>query len=362
VDTSLFACAGRVVFGMKFCYHTTSDRLIHNCMNIFLRVFVLCLFPGFLWSQNGSESSAIIVFTGDLNFAHRFEQSAKTHPLNVFARWKNIGTYDCMMVNLENAVTESSDSVEKEFVFKMKTNYLSLLHDAGISIVNCANNHTADFGTEGILETICRLDSFGIQHTGIGRNLAEARKPVVLDINGVRIGILGYGGVSAFIASRTRPGTVPRSLGLIREDIQKLKPQVDYVVVQLHWGTELETIPDSSQIAFAHRIIESGADLIVGHHPHVLQGIEYYRKKVVAYSLGNFIFGGNSKSANCETAVLKVRFTKDTMDVQPFPISIHHWQPEPADSAASDRVMTRILERSKIFLETIPLTSYRSAL
>jgi poly-gamma-glutamate synthesis protein (capsule biosynthesis protein) len=262
-----------------------------------------------------------------------------------------------MMVNLENAVTQSVDSMEKEFVFKMKPKYLSQLYGAGISIVNCANNHTADFGVEGILETIQQLDSAGIQHMGIGRNLSEARKPVILHVNGIRIGFLGYGGEGTFIASRTQPGTTSRSRWLIVEDIKRLRPRVDFIIINIHWGEELEIEPDSNQIALAHRMIEGGADLIVGHHPHVLQGIERYHGKIIAYSLGNFVFGGNSRSANSETAVLKVRFAKDTMEVQAVPVSVRNWQPTLADSSNAHRVLQRLLERSQVFFETISFTS-----
>jgi poly-gamma-glutamate capsule biosynthesis protein CapA/YwtB (metallophosphatase superfamily) len=326
-------------------------------MNLFRRAFVLCLLPGFLWSQPRSDSSATIIFTGDLNLAANFEYAAQYRPINVFARWKRIGTYDLMMVNLENAVTQSVDSMDEEFVFKMKPDFLSQLHSAGISIVNCANNHAADFGEEGILETIQHLDLAGIRHTGIGRNLSEARKPVVLDVNGIRIGFLGYGGSGEFIASRTRPGTTSRSQWLILEDIKRLKPRIDFVVINIHWGVELETQPDSDQIVLAHRMIEGGADLIVGHHPHVLQGIERYHGKIIAYSLGNFVFGGNSRCVNSETAVLKVRFTKDMMEVQAVPVSVRNWQPAAADSSAAHRVLQCLQERSQVFFETIPFTS-----
>jgi len=330
-------------------------------MNLFKRAFVLCLLPGFLWSQHRfpkgqADSSATIIFAGDLNFADNFEYAAQHRHINVFSRWKRIGSYDLMMVNLENAVTQSADSIEKEFVFKMKPEYLSQLCDAGISIVNCANNHTADFGIEGILETIQQLDSAGIQHTGIGRNLSEARKPVILNVNGIRIGFLGYGG-EAFIASSTQPGTTSRSRWLILEDIKRLRPRVDFIVINIHWGEELETVPDSNQIILAHRMIDGGADLIVGHHPHVLQGIERYHRKIIAYSLGNFVFGGNSRSANSETAVLKVRFAKDTMEVYAVPVSVRNWQPAPAESSVAYRVLQSLLERSQVFLETISFTS-----
>jgi poly-gamma-glutamate synthesis protein (capsule biosynthesis protein) len=325
-------------------------------MNVFVRVLVLCLIPGFLWSQHRSDSSATVILTGDLNLAEHFEYAAQGKTIQVFARWKKIGMYDAMMANLENAVTRSVDSVEKEFVFKMNSEYLSQLLSAGISIVNCANNHTADFGVEGIVETIQQLDSAGIRHVGIGRNLAEARKPVILKVNGVRIGFLGYGGVRAYIASETKPGTTSPSKWLILDDIKRLRSRVDFIIVNLHWGEELATQPDSSQITLAHRIVDGGADLIVGHHPHVLQGIERYHGKVIAYSLGNFVFGGNSRSANSETAVLKAQFTKRTMEVQAVPVHVRNWRPEPADSSTAHRVLQRLHERSQVFFETISFT------
>ncbi len=325
-------------------------------MNLFARALVLCLIPGFLWSQHRADSCATLIFAGDLNFAKHFEYAAQNRPMNVFAHWKKIVKYNVMMVNLENAITRSVDSVEKEFVFKMKSEYLSQLRGAGVSIVNCANNHTTDFGAEGILETIQQLDSAGIRHVGIGRDLTEARRPVILKVKGIRIGFLGYGGDRAYIASRSQPGTTSPSTWLILEDIKRLKPRVDFVVVNLHWGEELAIQPDSSQITLAHRIVDGGADLIVGHHPHVLQGIERYHGKVIAYSLGNFIFGGNANSANSETAVLNVRFVKDAMEVQAVPVRVRNWRPEPADSIVGYRVLQQLQERSKFFMETISST------
>ena len=341
---------------MKICYHKSRYKLKTVRMNLFARSFVLCFIPAFLLSQYKSDSVATFIFTGDFCLAHRFEAAAQNHSINVFANWKSgksVGNYDAMMVNLENAVTRSVDSVEKEFVFKMKPEFLKQLKQADISVVSCANNHAADFGEEGILETIRQLDSAGIQHIGIGRNFAEARRPVILNVNGIQIGFLGYGGVKDYIASRSKPGTTSRNESIICNDIKKLKPRVDVVVVNLHWGEELATEPDQSQIELAHRIIDSGADLIIGHHPHVLQGIEKYHGKVIAYSLGNFVFGGNANNANSKTAVLKVRFANKAIDVQALPVRVRNWQPERADSIIAHRVLQMLQERSKIFMETI---------
>jgi poly-gamma-glutamate capsule biosynthesis protein CapA/YwtB (metallophosphatase superfamily) len=318
-----------------------------------VRILAPLFFPVFAFSQSPQDSVAVMLFAGDVTLADRFEQALGSRTGNLFSRWNKIGSYDAMMVNLENAVTRSIDSVEKEYVFRMRPEYLSLFDKGKITLVNCANNHTADFGTEGILETIRLLDSAGIRHVGIGRTIAEARKPVILALNGIRIGFLGYGGVSAFLASRAQPGTTPRSRRIILSDIAKLRPRVNFVVVNLHWGEELAEQPDSAQIALAHAIIDAGADLVIGHHPHILQGIEYYRGKMIAYSLGNFIFGGNAKSANCITAILKSRFTPASVESQLVPIRIRNWRPEPADSAAALRVLQLVEERSKMFADTL---------
>ena len=260
-----------------------------------------------------------------------------------------------MIVNLENPVTRSVDSMKKEFVFKMEPEYLSLLNKMKIILVNCANNHTADFGEEGILETIHLLDSARIKHVGIGRNLAEARMPVIFNFHGIQLGLLGYGGNGGHYAGRSTAGAMPLLQPLILRDIKKLKRRVDFVIVNFHWGEELDEEPSASQINLAHSAVDSGADLIIGHHSHVLQGIENYNGKVIAYSLGNFLFGGNARCANDETAVLKVHFTHGKMDIELLPVRIRNWQPEPADSLISIRVRQLVQKRSSNFLETLPL-------
>ena len=322
-------------------------------MNLLSRVIVLCLFPNVLWTQSDQDTVVTFIMTGDLNFAHAFERAIQKKTFDVFGNWKKNIKYDCMVVNLENAVTRSIDSVDKEYVFKMRPELLYQLVDAGINMVNCANNHSADFGFEGILETIRHLDSAGIRHIGIGRNFSEAREPVIYEKNGIRTAWIGYGGVKDFIATRYQPGTNSRNEKYILRDIKKTRPIVDWIIVVLHWGEELETEPDINQIEMAHRIIDSGADMIIGHHPHVLQGIERYHGKVIAYSLGNFVFGGNASNVNYETAVLRGIFSKDAMNIEAIPVRVRNWQPIPATGEVATRIFKQLENRSKIFKETI---------
>jgi len=309
-----------------------------------------CIFISFLLTARGEDSTVVVLFAGDLNFSAHFENSFKEGIPNIFEKWNNAENYDLMMVNLENAITTSDDPVKKEFVFKMKPELLPLLKEVK-SIVNCANNHTADFRIEGILETIKYLEDYNINYVGIGRNLEEARKPVIKNINGIKIGFLGYAEIGTYIAKQNSPGRAPLRVKYMIEDIKKLKEQVDYVVINLHWGTELAKYPSVDQIKIAHKIIDAGADLIIGHHPHILQGIEKYKNKIIAYSLGNFIFGGNKNAENSETAIIKAKYSKFDMLIEVIPVTVRNWKPEVADEQTKKKIIAIIKERSEIFKE-----------
>lgn len=291
------------------------------------------------------------MFAGDVTLDRHIERVAGEDPDYLFREW-DAGPYDVFMVNLEHPVTTSTSIVPKEFNFKMHPKYLRTLQQAGMTIVNAANNHIADFGLSGVYDTMRHLDSVGIGYVGIGKNLEEARRPVILERKGWRIGFLGYHGNGRFSATTTRAGVAPRVERYIVDDIQKLKPQVDFLVVHFHWGTELAEHPDPEQIRLAHRVVEAGADLIIGHHPHVLQGIERYHGATIAYSLGNFVFGGNSRHTY-ETAVLKVVLSTGEPQITLVPVSVQEWQPRVADIHTAKRVMNLVQQRSAIFREPL---------
>jgi poly-gamma-glutamate synthesis protein (capsule biosynthesis protein) len=302
-----------------------------------------------------SDTAATMIFAGDLNLSHRFEQYVGGNEEFAFTEWQKIGPVDAQMANLENPVTFSTDSVDKEFVFCMPPRYLKMIKSAGISILNCANNHIGDFGRPGIIETLDWLDSTGLQHVGAGRNSADARKPVVLSLHGKKIGILGYGGNGIHYAGSSSAGTVPCDEQMIVHDVQALVKTVDLVVVNFHWGDEGSSVPNEAQIRLAHAVIDAGADLIIGHHPHVFQGIEYYKSGIIAYSLGNFVFGGNSREMNSETVVIKVEVGKNSWRCEPVPVMVVRWKPQPADSLHSRQVLRLVQERSKIFNQQLAL-------
>ena len=185
---------------------------------------------------------------------------------------------DLVMVNNEGALSDHGRQVGAN---KTPERFAISMRNAGIGLVNLANNHTFDAEERGFLDTLRALSLAGIAHVGGGMDLTDARRPVIVERNGIKLGFLGYTqfnnfGESAFAADG-RPGIVPMDPFLMKEDIRKLRPQVDYVLVAIHWATSrsAEVSPDNR--AFAHDLIDAGADVILGHHPPHPKGIEVYR-------------------------------------------------------------------------------------
>lgn len=205
----------------------------------------------------------------------------------------NLASADVAIVNLEMAITERGEPYDKEFVFRAPGSAALTLAGAGIDVVSLANNHVLDFGPVGLADTLSVLDEVNILRPGAGSNNAEAYAPRVLTLdNGIRVAFVSATAVvpGGFAASADRPGVadakwaIPRVLAAVRA----AAAGNDVVVVSVHWGIERETCPSQDQRALASDLIEAGANLILGHHPHVLQPIETFDRTVIAYSLGNF--------------------------------------------------------------------------
>jgi poly-gamma-glutamate capsule biosynthesis protein CapA/YwtB (metallophosphatase superfamily) len=214
------------------------------------------------------------------------------HPLQRLAPIFNGA--DLVMVNCEGALSDHGRQVGSN---KTPERFAISMRDAGIGVVNLANNHTFDAEERGFLDTLRALSMAGIAHVGGGTDLADARKPVIVERNGIKLGILGYTqfnnmGESAFAADG-RPGIVPMDPFLIKEDIRKLRPQVDYVMVAIHWATSRSAEVSPNNRAFAHDLIDAGADVILGHHPPHPKGIEVYHGKVILYAPSNVLRGHN---------------------------------------------------------------------
>lgn len=200
---------------------------------------------------------------------------------------------DLTLANFENPVIRNAVWHPDAPTFTGDLRLMPILQQAGIDGVTLGNNHILDAGTSGIAETMKHLDDAGIEHAGAGMDLAEARKPMIFDLGGTNIGVLSYQGVPSYEwawAKEASPGTAPLEAQVMREDIKRLRPKVDLVVVMPHWGQEYLATPERWQVKFAHAAVDAGADLIIGDHAHWAKGIEVYKGKSIFYGTGNFLF------------------------------------------------------------------------
>ena len=200
---------------------------------------------------------------------------------------------DILFGNLEAPISIRGETYPLKCGLRTRPEYISGIRDAGFSVLSLANNHILDYGEDAFYDTLDTLRRHDIKFFGAGVNLVEARKPEILEVNNLKVGFLGYCDVvidSPFYATPSSRGIAPMKIEYVKEDVGILKERADIVVVSLHWGIENWTYPSPSQKKTARKIIDYGADLILGHHPHVLQGIEKYRDGVIVYSLGNFMF------------------------------------------------------------------------
>lgn len=267
--------------------------------------------------------------------------------------FKNVKTIleedDVTFANLEGTFTTSNDRQDKQYAFKGDPDYTEILTDGSVEVVTLANNHSGDYGEQGLTDTEAALKEARIDYC-IGDTIT------VKEVNGVKI---------AFIGIFVNYGT-DDSENQLRSDIENAKKQgAELIITAFHWGSEKATQPDETQRSLAHTAIDCGADLVVGHHPHVLQGIEKYNGKYIAYSLGNFCFGGNSNPSDMDTMIFRQTFTissdgaADDDDVTVIPCSIsseqgyNNYQPTPAEGEAAASIIAQLNEYSAAYGVTV---------
>jgi poly-gamma-glutamate synthesis protein (capsule biosynthesis protein) len=255
---------------------------------------------------------------------------------------------DLTIANLESPLARGGrEFTGKKFRFRAEPEVAAALKQSGINLVTLANNHSMDYGKEALAETMYNLKNVGIAWVGAGENLDEARKMALYSIKGKKIAFLGYSLTQPveFFAGKNRPGTTPGFEKLFVEDIRLARQQADYVIVSFHWGTEGKSGVQSYQRKAAHRAIDAGADVIIGHHPHVLRGIERYKAGIVIYSLGNFTFASKSKSAH-DSAIVRLRFSEGKREAELLPLDILHrrvgFQPQLLSGKQADEIIERL--------------------
>ena len=253
-------------------------------------------------------------------------------------------TDDLTIANFEGTLTDSDEREDKTFAFKAPASYASILTGGSVEAVNTANNHSHDYGDQSFDDTLAALDDAGIVHFGYDET-------AVMNVKGIKVGLVGIYELYDHLEREQQ----------LKDNIAKVKADgAQLIVVIFHWGNETETVPDSNQTTLGRIAIDEGADLVCGHHPHVLQGIETYKGRNIVYSLGNFCFGGNSSPSDMDTMIYQQTFTIDADGVKKdnvtniIPCSIssaaydgyNNYQPTPAEGDEATRILGKINERS----------------
>lgn len=283
-----------------------------------------------LFSQpaNLHAEEIIINAVGDIMLAGRWapllRQKGYDHPFNGIR--KELVAGDINLANLESPIARGGQEYSgKKYRFRAAPQAAHAIRAAGFNLVTLANNHSMDFGAEALAETLHHLSDNGIAWIGAGESLSEARKMALYTIKGKKIAFLGYSLTQPveFFAGRERPGTAPGYEKMVTDDITSARRQADYVVVSFHWGKEASSRVETYQRTTAHRAIDAGADVIIGHHPHLLQGIERYRNGIIFYSLGNFVFASRSPVAEV-SAMIRLKFSDGRRKAEILPLDVLH--------------------------------------
>ncbi|MBD3878363.1 MAG: CapA family protein [Quinella sp. 1Q5] len=305
-------------------------------------------------SEPAEEFSPVIVsFAGDCAFdSFLLEAYWKNGAGYYLGNVKHIFTADDItFVNLEGALTKQSTTEIKEFSLRGEPKYVEILTSSSVEICNLANNHIYDCGEGGFKDTVNLLKANDIKFCGEGYS-------EIIDVRGMKIGFLGYQAWADTCDLRERLST----------DIKNIQTSgAEVVIVEFHWGYELDHVSLPYQTQIAHFTIDSGADIVVGAHPHVMQGIELYNGKVIAYSLGNFCFGANINPRDKETFILQATLTKnaETVSITPHVIpcrisstnAYNDFCPTPVIDAEAEQVLNHLADYSKGYGHTIDFSN-----
>lgn len=298
---------------------------------------------------NPADPTITLMFAGDVNLSDSFTEVVGQNYSRVFANMNEYREADLAMVNLENTFTRSPKvNSGQQLKHKADPEYVKVLTEGGVDLVNLANDRIMDYEEPGLVDTIETLRLAGIHHVGAGQDEKEARRPQIIEVKGKLIAYLGYYDADIRAAKEGEAGINARHNDRIAADIALLRDQVDWIVVNYHWGVELSDYPGDWQIDLARLTIDKGADLVVGHHPRVLQGAEIYKGRPIIYSLGNFIFGGNSAS-DYESAVLRVSLKQEKMKVELLPVVVKDYQPQVVGGEKGEEILRHIGRLSSIF-------------
>ncbi len=256
-----------------------------------------------------------LIAVGDISYSRGVSRVIRKKN-NVDYPFLEVSTYlqkaDIVFGNLETPITSGPEIPDFSMIFRSDPGMEGALKKANFSILSLANNHTPNFGSQGLRDTFYYLKKEGIKYIGAGKDKYEANRPVYIIRKGMKVAFLAYNDPNvvppSYEADVNHPGTSFMNILHMRQVIKYLKKgsKADFIIVSMHAGTEYSSEPNKLQIKFAHAAIDAGADLVIGHHPHVVQRMERYKGKFIFYSLGNFIFDQPQRKETKQGLMVKV--------------------------------------------------------
>ena len=298
------------------------------------------------------ESPLSLIAVGDIMLGGRTRRRIREHGRDYpfSAVLPILQRAPIVLGNLEGPLAQKAQKQNRNFSYRVKPKAATSVLRAGINVVTLANNHLVDCGREGVLETLEALAVAGVTPLGAAANQNAAHEPVIREAGGVRIGLLGYYWNRRCAATANLPGSAMGVFEELETDIRQLRTRVDRVVVTFHWGRPYNPEPSPRARAKARFAIDCGAHAIVGHHPHIIQAFEVYRRCPIFYSIGNFAFGsGNSRA---EGLMLGFRFEEARTRVNVYPLYVKNrdprvnYQPKLVRGEAAERMLRRLIEIS----------------
>jgi len=274
--------------------------------------------------EDYAPDSVTLSFAGDVHFSELITQKYDDSGISAIIDDEMLSfmqNADLMVLNHEFVFSTRGEAMEdKEYTLRNDPKYVKILQNMGTDVVSIANNHILDFGKDAFLDTLKTLENAEIMYAGGGRNLEEASKPVIYEINGQTFAIFAATRVSPsadWYAGKKHPGVFQTyDATALNKAIAAADTNYDHIIVYVHWGIERTEIPEEYQRTLAKGYIDAGADLIIGAHPHILQGFEYYKEVPICYSLGNYLFGNRTD----ETILLNATFDKNgTLSIELVP-------------------------------------------
>jgi len=291
-------------------------------------------------NAKAKEESQTLLFVGDVMLSRGIDYMVRKHGNGDFSYpFLKIADFlrdaDLLFGNLEGPISERGKNQGSIYSFRAKPQAVQGLKFAGFDILSVVNNHILDWGRVALIDTLDILKTNGIASAGAGRNYAEANEPAIINFEDTRIAFFAYTNLvsKSFSATKDSAGISFFDLERVKKSIAETRAETDIIIVSLHWGEEYKTKASDFQKKLAHELIDAGADLIIGHHPHVAQEVEQYRGKRIAYSLGNFVFDQNFSEDTRRGLMLKVTVQdKKISTVQPISIKFSPtFQPELAE-------------------------------